>query len=108
MFCTQCGVQLEERDNFCSQCGASTGRGLSPVPPKRLVRTRAGKKLAGVCSGFADYLGADPVVIRLLWVVLTIGLPPAGVFGYIIAWIVVPKEPVPAMFTPAPVSVPQS
>jgi phage shock protein C len=92
MFCTRCGVQLEERDHFCSQCGTPTGRGPVPLVRRRLTRSITNRKIAGVCGGFAEYIDADPVVVRLLWVVLTLGLPPAGIFGYIIAWIIVPKD----------------
>ena len=92
MFCTRCGVQLQERDHFCYQCGTATGRGPSPVATKRLTRSIVNKRIAGVCGGLAEHIEADPVVVRLLWVVLTLGLPPAGLFGYIIAWIIIPKE----------------
>jgi len=84
-----------------------TGRGPSPFVSARLVRTTAGKKLAGVCSGLAEYLNVDPVIVRLVWVMITLGLPPAGIIGYIVAWIVIPKAPT----TPVPMSsvpVPQS
>jgi phage shock protein C len=107
MFCTKCGVELEERDHFCYRCGALTVRGQSPYVQRRLVRSVTNKKIAGVCGGLADYLDTDPVMMRLLWVLLTLGLPPAGIIGYIIAWIVIPKAPtVPVEFNPAP--VPQS
>lgn len=71
------------------------------------MRTVTGNKLAGVCSGLASYLDADPIMIRLLWVVLTLGLPPAGILGYIIAWIIIPKEPLVGYPAPAPAGVPQ-
>jgi len=70
------------------------------------MRTISGKKIAGVCSGLAEYLDVDPIIIRLIWVLLSLGLPPAGILGYIIAWIIIPREPVPAAFTT--VSVPQA
>jgi phage shock protein C len=92
MFCTRCGVQLEERDYFCSQCGTATGRGPSPIPQRRLVRTIADKKIAGVCSGIGSYLDADPTIVRVVWLVLTFALPPAGIIGYIAAWIIMPRE----------------
>ena len=94
MFCTKCGVGLEERDNFCYQCGTTTGKSPVPGPRKLLTRKTIDKKIAGVCAGFAEYIDADPVVVRLLWVLLSLGLPPAGILGYIIAWIVIPKETV--------------
>jgi phage shock protein PspC (stress-responsive transcriptional regulator) len=65
------------------------------------------RKIAGVCSGFADYIDADPVIVRLIWVMITIGIFPVGLLGYIIAWIVVPNEEIPpAVFMHA--GVPQT
>lgn len=107
MFCTRCGVQLEERDHFCYECGTATGRGPMPFPQKRLVRKVTDRKLAGVCAGFADYIDADPIIVRLLWILLSLGLPPAGLLGYVIAWIVVPKEQPPPLAL-GPASMPQT
>lgn len=105
MFCTRCGMQLEERAYFCSQCGTSTGRGPSPVAQKQLVRSVQNKKIAGVCGGFAEHIDADPTVVRLLWVILSLGLPPAGILGYIIAWMIIPKETqAPVAYSPVSVS----
>jgi phage shock protein C len=94
MFCTKCGVELEERDGYCYQCGAATGRAVpgSRVSP-RLMRTRYDKKIAGVCGGMGKYLDMDPTLMRVLWLLLLFALPPAGLIGYIAAWIVMPKEP---------------
>ena len=39
---------------------------------KRLYRSRPDSRLAGVCGGLAEYLDADPVVVRLLFVAVTI------------------------------------
>jgi phage shock protein C len=81
-----------------------TVRGPAPYVQRRLVRSVTGKKLAGVCAGLAEYLDADPVMMRLIWVMITLGLPPAGIIGYIVAWIVIPKAPsVPVALTPEPV-----
>jgi phage shock protein C len=52
-------------------------------------------KIAGVCAGFARYFNLDVVLVRVLWVVITIfPLPFFGVVSYLVAWIVMPKEPV--------------
>ena len=101
MYCTKCGVQLEDSHRFCHECGTPTGRGGAPVAHKPLLRSITNKKIAGVCGGFAEYIDADPIVVRLIWVVLTLGLPPAGLIGYIIAWIIIPK-PEPVVYAPAP------
>lgn len=99
MFCTQCGSQLREDDNFCSACSAPTARiasGAKPVEP--LSRPMDQAKIAGVCAGFARFLGIDVTVVRVLWVVLSIcPFPVFGVLAYIVAWIVMPKDPVTAL-----------
>ncbi len=58
---------------------------------KKLYRSREDKKLCGVCSGVAKYLGLDPTVVRLLWAIIS--LSGTGIVAYIIAAIVVPEEP---------------
>ncbi|HYP05705.1 MAG TPA: PspC domain-containing protein [Bryobacteraceae bacterium] len=92
MFCTRCGVQLEERDRFCSDCGTPTGRGPAPVLQRPLLRSVTNKRIAGVCGGLAAYMNADPTLIRLLWILFILALLPVGILGYIIAWIIIPKE----------------
>ena len=59
---------------------------------KKLVRPKKGRSLAGVCAGIADYLGIDPVVVRVFWVFLLIpgGLP--GILPYLLCWIIIPEE----------------
>jgi len=49
--------------------------------------------LAGVCGGLAEYFLIDPVIIRVLFVVITLGAG-VGILGYIILWIVVPESPI--------------
>jgi phage shock protein C len=100
MFCTKCGSELRQQDNFCSTCGARTARSAAdnsawtrPVP--RLSRPMSEAKVAGVCAGFARYFGLDVTLVRVLWLVLTIcPLPSFGLVAYIVAWIVMPKDPV--------------
>jgi phage shock protein C len=64
----------------------------TPGGPKRLYRSRTDRKLAGVCGGIANYLGVDPVLIRLLWIFFTLAAG-GGVLVYLIAWLVVPEAP---------------
>jgi phage shock protein C len=55
-------------------------------------------KIAGVCAGFARYLKLDVTLVRVLWVVLTVfPMPFFGLVSYIVAWIVMPKDPVTAV-----------
>ncbi len=96
MFCTKCGTELREQDKFCFNCAAPTGRPVSaPRVAQPLSRPMHEAKIAGVCAGFARYLGMDVTLVRVLWVVLTLcPLPSFGLVAYIVAWIVMPKDPV--------------
>ena len=60
---------------------------------KRLYRSRKDKVLAGVCGGIAEYLDVDPVVVRLVWAILTLISMGMGLLAYLIAWIIIPEEP---------------
>lgn len=63
---------------------------------KKLFRSLNRKMLGGVCGGFADYFDLDPSLVRLILVGLALvtAVLPMLIF-YVIAWIVVPAEPVP-------------
>lgn len=60
-----------------------------PYSHDRLLRDPYNKVFGGVCSGIAHYFDIDPVMIRLIMVVLflTFGI---GFITYIIAWAVIP------------------
>lgn len=58
---------------------------------KRLYRSKTDKVIAGVCGGIGKYLGVDPVIVRLIWVVLTLCVG-AGILAYLLAWLIIPKE----------------
>src|SRR3984893_12595359 len=65
---------------------------------RRLTRSRKHGKIVGVCAGLADYFEVDVVLVRAIWVVLSI-LPGAiigGVLAYLAAWLVIPKATEPA------------
>jgi phage shock protein PspC (stress-responsive transcriptional regulator) len=59
--------------------------------PKKLYRSK-NKWLAGVCGGIAEYLNLDPIIIRVLWVIFSL-LYGVGVLAYIVAWLLIPKNP---------------
>ncbi len=59
---------------------------------ERLYRSRTDRKIAGVCGGLAAYFDIDPVIIRLCWIFFFFWFG-AGVFMYLIAWIVIHLEP---------------
>lgn len=59
---------------------------------KRLYRSGKDRILGGVCGGMGEYFGIDPVIIRLLFVALTL-VWGVGIVMYIICWIVIPRNP---------------
>lgn len=59
---------------------------------KRLYRSRKNRVIAGVAAGIADYFDIDPIIVRLLFVILAFGQG-SGLLAYIIGWIVIPEEP---------------
>ncbi|MGB4722510.1 MAG: PspC domain-containing protein, partial [Defluviitoga tunisiensis] len=54
--------------------------------------SRENKVLAGVCGGIGEYFEIDPVIVRLIWIVLTM-IWGFGFFLYIIAIFLIPLEP---------------
>ena len=58
----------------------------------KLYRSSKDCMIGGVCGGIAEYFDVDSTLIRLL-AVLVVLLGGAGVVAYIIAWIVIPKNP---------------
>jgi phage shock protein C len=91
MFCTQCGAELRDQDNYCSQCGRRLKPEVPPAPSERLMRDTQHKKIAGVCAGLARYFNVDPVLVRLVFLVLALSTG-IGFIGYIVGWIVMPKD----------------
>ncbi|NTV66030.1 MAG: PspC domain-containing protein, partial [Oscillochloris sp.] len=56
----------------------------------RLTRSPTESMIAGVCGGLAEYFNIDPVIVRLIFVLVTLtsglGLP-----VYLVLWIVMPR-----------------
>lgn len=92
MHCTKCGFEIREGDRFCSRCGNRIGAlSLGPDNPRPLMLDKRNKKIAGVCAGFARYLGADVVLVRVLTLAVAI-CTGVGFFVYLAAWIVIPSD----------------
>jgi len=62
------------------------------VETRHIYRSRTERVVAGVGGGLAEYLGVDPVLVRIA--IVALGFAGVGVLGYIIAWIVIPEAPV--------------
>ena len=69
--------------------------GPEPPPagggPRVVRRSRGERVIAGVCGGIGRYLGVDPVLLRIAFIVLALanGL---GVIAYVVAWVAIPEE----------------
>lgn len=75
-------------DTDSSSSGQTSGYDGKPV--RKLFRDPDGKKLGGVCSGLALFLGVDVVLIRVLFLVALI-CGGAGFWIYMVVWIVAPE-----------------
>jgi phage shock protein PspC (stress-responsive transcriptional regulator) len=64
----------------------------APREPRRLYRSRTNRVIGGVAGGIGEYLGIDPIIIRIIWVILAL-FAGAGVVAYILAWIIIPERP---------------
>lgn len=58
---------------------------------KRLYKSN-NKMLDGVCAGVAEYFNIDPTLVRLGWV-LFCAMGGSGIPAYIIAAIIIPRNP---------------
>lgn len=98
MFCTRCGKELRADDKFCFECGTATAKGFGVPrgPSTILTRPVIGRKIGGVCAGFARYLAIDVTLARIIAIVLLLWpVPFIGGIAYLIAMIVIPQDPVP-------------
>lgn len=59
---------------------------------KKLYRSVQDRKIAGVCGGLADYLGADPTVVRIIALILLV-CGSFGLWAYLIVWLLAPEDP---------------
>lgn len=63
-----------------------------PPRPKKLMRSRDDRVIAGVCGGLGEYLGVDAVLIRIAALLLLFA-GGAGFLLYVIGWIAMPEAP---------------
>lgn len=92
-------ADFDEQDNDTPTAAAmpsNAGQSFNPGTGRStLCRNEDDKILAGVCSGLASYLKIDPVVLRILFVLLS------GVlfWVYILLWIIVPSKSIQSNIT---------
>ena len=59
-----------------------------------LQRSRNNRMLAGVCGGLAEFLGWDPTLTRVVFVLVSIfsaAFP--GIIVYLVLWLLMPQAP---------------
>jgi len=59
---------------------------------KRLYRSTDDSMIAGVAGGLAEYVGIDPTVVRLGFVLATV-LGGPGLIVYIVLALIMPRQP---------------
>lgn len=75
---------------YSGAAGAAYGAGAEEQRvPKKLYRDSDDKMIGGVCSGLGFYLGADPVLVRVLFLIALL-FGTLGFWVYLIIWIVAP------------------
>jgi phage shock protein PspC (stress-responsive transcriptional regulator) len=87
--CSYCAEEIQDDAIKCRYCGSSLN---PPGKPKRLTRSLRDRKLAGICGGMADYLGIDPAIVRILWVLAAFVSIGVAVLLYLALIFVVPNE----------------
>jgi phage shock protein C len=100
MYCNYCGKVIQDDAAVCAYCGIRVAATLART---RLIRPRLGRKIAGVCLGFSEYFDIDVTLVRVIWLI-TLFMSGFGLIPYIIAWIIMPEEP---LLLSAPVNAQQ-
>ena len=59
---------------------------------KRLYRSRKSRMLAGICGGIAEYFNIDPVIVRIIAVIILLAFNLMAVIAYIILIFIIPLE----------------
>lgn len=58
---------------------------------KRIYRSSKERVIAGVCGGMGEYFDKDPVLFRILFVLVTL-LFGFGILAYLVFWVSIPKD----------------
>jgi phage shock protein PspC (stress-responsive transcriptional regulator) len=66
-------------------------RAAAPRSYKQIHRSREDRIVSGLSGGLGRYLNIDPVIVRILFVVLTL-FGGSGILLYLIGWVAIPDE----------------
>ncbi len=114
-YCVNCGQRMKPEDIFCSNCGSEvekrdtsyrsssqprtdyTNRGMTTQP--KLYRSRNNRWLAGVCGGLGKHFNIDPTLVRIGFILATLGYG-TGIILYIVLAIFIEEEPIDVEYSP--------
>ena len=61
-----------------------------------LQRSRRNTIIAGVCGGIAEWLGWNPTLVRILYVLVSVASAAfPGILAYLVLWVLMPRAPAP-------------
>ncbi len=69
---------------------AKTASSLGTKTKKRLYRDTDSAVIAGVASGLGHYFGIDPILIRLIFIIIVLA-GGSGIIIYLILWFIIPE-----------------
>ncbi|MGX5818164.1 PspC domain-containing protein [Chitinophaga lutea] len=88
----------EEPVNSQQKAAGSSSQSAGPEafapyvrPRKRFYRDTDNKVLGGVCSGLGAYFNVDPIVFRIVFALMAVGLWGGGILLYFILWFATPE-----------------
>jgi phage shock protein PspC (stress-responsive transcriptional regulator) len=81
---------LGKPEEIVSESGDTGHQGYGNRTNKRMYRDSDHSYIAGVCSGLGEFFGTDPIVMRILFLVLLF-LHGFGLLLYIVLWIAIPR-----------------
>jgi phage shock protein PspC (stress-responsive transcriptional regulator) len=97
--CPHCAEEIRAEAVKCRYCGSFVD---SDVFTRTWYRSRAHKRIAGVCAGLAQDFGVSVTVLRLAFLLGTLLGGGMGIVIYLVLWVVMPYRPHEAEYLPAP------
>ena len=70
-------------------------RARRPQSSIRLARPRAGALAGGVCAGIAEFTGANPLIVRLIFVATVVVTAGVSALLYGLFWLMLPVKDFP-------------
>ncbi|MCL5094114.1 MAG: PspC domain-containing protein [Patescibacteria group bacterium] len=60
---------------------------------KKLYRSKTNRVFFGICGGMGEYFGIDPVIVRVIFVILAVITGGLWIIAYIIMIFIIPEKP---------------